>query len=192
MKEVFFMRHGLTKENELALLIGSNIDASLSEKGREELKIIKEYIIKPDIILCSDLKRAFETAEILFPNQNVIYLPQLREKCWGVLEGQPIEDARKSGLMRIEDENILKQNGIETPSSILVRANQVIQQINQISSQKIVVVSHGGFINYLMRILLPENIKREVLSNAHYHKIVFDQNERVIGARMNQSWLENC
>lgn len=187
MKEVFLMRHGLTKENELRRVMGSS-DPSLSDKGKAELYLIKEYVVRPDIIFCSDLKRAVETAEILFPNTETRYLPELRERCYGVLEGKTMEYMRKSGLTRIEDADILKKNGIESPTSLLARANLVIHLMNKTQAQRIMVVSHGGFINFLMT-LLSENGQGDVLANSHYHKIVLDSNGRIIDVKMNQSWL---
>ncbi|MDQ1279237.1 MAG: alpha-ribazole phosphatase [Thermoproteota archaeon] len=188
MKEVFFMRHGLTRENELEIMIGTT-NPSLSDRGKAELHAIKDYVVKPDVIFSSDSRRAFETAEILFPNMNVTYIPQLRERDWGVLEGKTLDFTRKSGLLRVEDEEILKQNGIETSSSLRVRANHIMQLISQTQAQKILMISHGGFLNFIMRTMLPENFKREALANANYHKIIFNSDEKIIDVKMNQSWL---
>ena len=190
MKEVFFMRHGLTIENELSIIVGSS-DPSLSERGRQEIHSLKEHVVKPDIVLSSDLKRAYETAKILFPNIDVKAIPQLRERDFGVLEGKPIESSRKTGLMQSQDEETLRKNGVETPSSLLSRANQVASMISQMQAQKIVVVSHGTLINYVLKIMLPENARIEMLKHTHYHKIVLDSDEKVIDVIMNQSWLDN-
>lgn len=189
MKEVFFIRHGLTKENELELVIGSS-DPPLSEKGKAELYSLKEYVVKPDIVFSSDLKRASETATILFPRSNVTYLPQLRERYLGAFEGKPIEDWRKSGLAQTGDEEILTKNGIESPSSLIARAELVLRLIIQAQPQKIVMVSHGAFINFLVKTLLPEHRKVERLANAHYHKIVLDHTDNIIGSELNKSWLD--
>lgn len=183
------MRHGLTKENELELVIGSS-NPPLSDRGKAELYSIKEHVVRPDLIFCSDLKRAAETAEILFPNLNITYLPQLRERYYGVFEGKSIDHLRRSGLIQIEDEDILTKNGIEVPSSLLARVNQVMRLVHQAQTQKIVMISHGAFINFAVRVLVPENSKVERLVNAHYHKIVLDSNENIIDLRMNRSWLD--
>jgi broad specificity phosphatase PhoE len=187
MKEIFFMRHGVTKENELKLVIGS-INPSLSDKGKAELYSIKEYVVKPDIIFCSDLKRASETAEILFPNSDIIYLPQLRERDWGVLEGKPLDCLINSEIVRTGDEDILTENGIETPSSLLARADQVMRLINRVQVEKIVVISHDFFINFALRRVLPENMKLERLEHSHYHKIVLDSEEKIVDVTMNKCW----
>ncbi|MDQ1279906.1 MAG: alpha-ribazole phosphatase [Thermoproteota archaeon] len=186
MKELLLMRHGLTRENELQVIIGIT-DPSLSDNGKEKLYSIRECVVKPDIVLCSELKRVRETAEILFPNSDIQAIPQLRERDFGVLEGKTLVYARETGLLQTQDETILRKNGIETPTALLSRASQVVNYLSQLHAKKIVVISHRTFINYILRVMLPEN-KIGVIPHTHYHQIVFDLNEKIIYMKINQSW----
>jgi len=187
MKEIFLMRHGKTRENELGIIIGRS-DPPLSEEGRKELHSIKQYVTQPDIIFSSDLRRSSETAEILFPDMEIILLPQLRERDYGILEGKSVNDIRVSWFKQTEDEAILKKYGIETSASVIARVNNFLSLISEVDAQKIMVIGHGSFFTYTIKVLLSEDPIRPSLKNLHYHKIVLDEDRKVIDAKFDQSW----
>ena len=194
MKEVFFMRHGRTLENLEHVLIGQS-DPPLSEEAREEIHSIRPYVIRPDIVFSSDLKRASETAQLLFPDHEIILLPQLRERNFNELEGQPASILRQANLrgdalyQMDGDEGIFKDAGVEPLSSMKSRAENVLKLIKEANAQKVMVVSHGAFINCLVNILLPEARIDHPLNNLHYHKITLDDQGNVRDAMLNQEWL---
>ena len=64
---IYLIRHGKTEANERRLYCGST-DLSLSESGREELNDI-HYDIQNVHFLTSGMKRADETMELLFPEE---------------------------------------------------------------------------------------------------------------------------
>ena len=49
VKEVYLIRHGRTRENELGILIGQS-DPSLSAQGREQVQALRSIIPVPDVV----------------------------------------------------------------------------------------------------------------------------------------------
>jgi isoleucyl-tRNA synthetase len=65
--KVTLVRHGETDNNKKNIVQGGDLDAPLNATGREQAKELAAVLKKQkfDVILCSDLSRAAETAEIL-------------------------------------------------------------------------------------------------------------------------------
>ena len=108
MKELYLMRHGKTQENIEHILMGQ-IDSPLCDEARVEILSIKPYVVKPDQIISSDLKRASETARMLFPGMELTQLPQLRERHFGVLQGYSYQALEKKGLKVLKTLNFILQ-----------------------------------------------------------------------------------
>ena len=66
---LYFIRHGKTKANQLSKYCGST-DLSLSDIGISELKELKKVCNYPkgDIYFTTAMKRTNETMEIIYPN----------------------------------------------------------------------------------------------------------------------------
>ena len=78
MTEIYLVRHGYTKSNELDVFLGQqNID--LTDKGRKQAECVGEYLKDKNIsmIYSSDLDRACQTAE---PLSNAIKLPIIKRE----------------------------------------------------------------------------------------------------------------
>lgn len=89
MKLTYFV-HSTSKDNEAGIRSGWS-DVSLSEKGRAQALSLRHQCADMffDAIFCSDLKRAVETAEIVFSGRKVVLNSRLREMNYGVLNGCP-------------------------------------------------------------------------------------------------------
>src|SRR5699024_199782 len=74
---ITLLRHGMTKENERKAYIVWT-DSPLSEKGKEALRLI-DHSFQPDVTFSSPLLRCTETAEILFPHQEIHCVPDMKE-----------------------------------------------------------------------------------------------------------------
>lgn len=89
---ILYIRHGQTDYNVSGLWMGS-IDAPLNSQGRMQAKSAAIDLSYTAIkkIYSSPLIRAYETAQFIADKQSVlpeiIVLPGLRERCFGVLEG---------------------------------------------------------------------------------------------------------
>lgn len=99
--QVVFETHSTSTDNEAGIATGWN-DGALSELGREQAKSLGERRRDDGIdqVLCSDLGRAVETAELAFGGTPipVAYDARLRECNYGRLNGMPrsLLDAERS------------------------------------------------------------------------------------------------
>ena len=88
--KIIYFVHGTTTDNEKHVSSGwKNVE--LSQKGVEQSFALKEKVPmeKIDIVFCSDLKRAIDSAEILFGGEKTIYNDKrLRECNYGDLDGK--------------------------------------------------------------------------------------------------------
>ena len=91
--KLHLLRHGLTEGNLKGLYIGSGSDLPLCDEGRAQLKTLKKDFDYPQVplVFTSPLKRATETAEILFPGVRQIELDDLREMAFGKFEGRAVQ-----------------------------------------------------------------------------------------------------
>lgn len=87
------IRHGMTRGNEERRYIGIT-DEPLSERGR---KLAEQCMYEmPEIVFSSPLKRCVETAEILYPDQDIYIIEELRECDFGIFEGKNAEELSKT------------------------------------------------------------------------------------------------
>ncbi len=104
MKEIkgIFVRHGLSEANVGGVLVGDT-DVPLADEGRIALKEIKETIDFPetDKYFSSNMKRAKETAQILFPEKKINERAGFRELNFGDLEGKLFKDIDIIEIFRI-------------------------------------------------------------------------------------------
>ena len=89
--KLYVIRHGQTNWNLKGIIQGQK-DIELNDKGINEARKAKDEFnsLKIDLIMCSPLKRAKETAKILNTdkNINIIYKSELIERGLGDFEGE--------------------------------------------------------------------------------------------------------
>lgn len=143
------IRHAESIYNEKRLLQGQ-IDCSLSENGLKDTKEkAKNFPTDFDICFCSPLKRTKQTAEILVPYLNVIYDERIMERGLGDWENTPNTD-EKQFLMQ---NRIVPPNG-ETFENFDSRILEFLEMIKKnYNDEKILIVTHGGVIYGIHRIL---------------------------------------
>lgn len=101
---ITYLVHGATADNESHIASGWN-DLSLSELGKEQAKEQGKLLANKnlDVVICSDLKRAVESAEIGFGNKlKVIKDKRLRECNYGDLNGAPDKTFKHEMLKYVE------------------------------------------------------------------------------------------
>jgi alpha-ribazole phosphatase len=83
----YLIRHGITEGNNALQFNGSGTDEPLTEEGKEALKAIEG--VKPgSMLFTSPMKRALETAAIMFPGIKPVIIDDLREMHFGIFEGK--------------------------------------------------------------------------------------------------------
>lgn len=97
------IRHGLTQGNLDGIYIGGGLDMPLCEEGRRTLEALKTRFAYPrvDILYLSPMKRAIESAGILYPGAGQrMVLKDLRECRFGVFEGRRAEELMEDEQFR--------------------------------------------------------------------------------------------
>jgi len=87
--KVLLLRHGKTVWNQQKRMQGQK-DSPLLEEGKEQLFSLADRLksLSVDAVYASPLKRAWHTAEILFPGKNIIEAESLKEIALGDWEGR--------------------------------------------------------------------------------------------------------
>lgn len=138
MTELFYFVHGTTCDNEKGLASGQN-DVPLSDKGINQAKNLKNLINKTnfDVIFCSDLLRAKQTAKIIFDGKDIIYDSRLRECNYGNLNG------KSNNLVDYSCHVNIPFPGGESLNDVLLRISDFLDFIkNNYCGKKIAIISH--------------------------------------------------
>lgn len=154
---IALLRHGLTEGNEQGRYIGST-DLPLSNEGREELMDLCALYDYPtaEKVYTSPLKRAMETAEILYPDHLIETVDGLREYDFGIFENRSIEELSTDSRYRAWMNGAMKEapEGGETREQF---ANRVVGGLMQILSDMMehgifstAVVGHAGVFSALL------------------------------------------
>jgi probable phosphoglycerate mutase len=108
-----------------------------------------------DQLITSDLVRASETAEIIGAELNLTPVADslLRERCFGVLEGEPSEmlDSASSGIIDdiLVDPDARPEGG-ESFRDVVTRAGIFLDAVrDSLDSARLLIVTHGGTIRAL-------------------------------------------
>lgn len=81
---IYLLRHGLTEYNAQKRYQGQR-DIPLSPEGLAQLR---RADIDPKIVYISTLQRTRQTAEVLFPDAELVPVDGLKEMCFGSFEGR--------------------------------------------------------------------------------------------------------
>ncbi|MCM1329102.1 MAG: histidine phosphatase family protein [Ruminococcus sp.] len=105
------LRHGITSANENGVYIGKT-DLPLSENGREALREKYETHEYPKVqrVYSSPLERAVQSAEILFPDREIVLVDDLREMDFGVFENLAVDD-----LIELDSYKKWLKGGLDNP-----------------------------------------------------------------------------
>ncbi len=186
-KKLVFVRHGQSVYNVERRFYGWE-DCDLTDLGREQAEIvaakIKNYI-EPDIIISSDLKRAYNTAKPIADvyGMDVVKYKDLRELYVGDWEGKKIEDLKSS-----EPENferfIIEQKKFHFPNGesyyeLYQRARKQLDEVLEEHSS-VIMVAHYGVIDTLLSGLFfkdPTSLNSFVAKNSSiiYFELIGEQ-----------------
>jgi broad specificity phosphatase PhoE len=141
---LYIVRHGETVENAAGVLQGIS-PGHLNSNGIKQAHIVGDKLrdIHFDAVLCSDIKRCMDTADIITAGQgqNIIYLPLLRERDWGSLTGKCISLLKGKPF----------PDDVESVDSMFNRAAEFFKLIkSEFFGKKLLIVSHGLFSRVLL------------------------------------------
>lgn len=144
---LYIIRHGQTEWNITHKLQGQ-ADIQLNSMGIKQAMQAKKEINKIDIdlIICSTLGRAKETAKIINEDKNIpiIYDERICERSYGVLEGVC---TRKTDIKKLMNYNI--NENVENGESSKEFFNRIYSFLDELhkkykNNEKILLVTHGG------------------------------------------------
>ena len=152
-------RHGQTDWNVQKKVMG-RCDEPLNEKGLEQAEETRKKLLEEniDLIICSPLQRAKQTAEVINKGRNikVIYDDRLIERDFGEFEGIETKNFDFHGYW-----NYYKNDHYESAENIQEFFKRVYSFlddiINKYKDKNILIVAHGG-ISIPIRCYFNENI----------------------------------
>ena len=168
MQHIYLVRHGTTEDIEKHLMQGSS-DSPLSARGRKEAQQTAEALsgIHFDAAFSSPMGRAWETARIVahpHPGMEVIPLDDLHEMDFGFYEKKPYFASPEEvphGFRRLSllAKVLFAQVTGESLRSVSKRAVKSWAEIStRVPEGKLLIVSHGVLINYLLKHLVDEQV----------------------------------
>ena len=166
--EIIFIRHGETDFNKAGLYFG-HLDPGLNETGRRQLEQTKRMLEEKEknieAVFSSDLKRCYESMEILQIDENVekILLKDFREINFGIFEGKTYEEIKEEFPEEVkkmhDDWQNFKVEGGESLFEVMERAAVKLEEIiEEYKNGKVVVVAHAGVIKILVSYYLLGNL----------------------------------
>ena len=142
---IFVVRHGQTEWNVLKKMQGS-ADIELNEKGLSQATDTAEMLKNStfDVIFCSPLKRAKQTAEIINNDRklNIVLDDRLRERNYGEFEG-----TNKSSFNYNEFWAYEKNMNYEKAENVQDFFKRIYSFLDEITSKEynnVLIVCHAG------------------------------------------------
>lgn len=139
---VYLIRHGKTAWNLEGRYQGKS-DVPLCEEGKRALAPAE---FSPERVYVSPMKRAKETARILFPGAQLIPVPGLEEMDFGVFEGKSFRDLADDPAYRawVEGNCTAPCPRGEGRESFSQRVCAAFERLMERERELLVLVAHGG------------------------------------------------
>ena len=165
MKTIYFIRHGKTKYNIKGRFVGST-DLPLTSAGRQEIYDLwhdRSKHIDKEVIYSSPMKRCIETAHIIFPDEHLEIIKNMREMNFGVFEGKTHDELMDMRAYRNFRATSGKEkiphgeSGIEFGMRVLKGFFEMIGHMNKNSYETAALICHGGVIMAIFSMLCEES-----------------------------------
>lgn len=157
MNKIIFIRHGKTKGNNEKRYIGKT-DESLSKSGQKEIQQNLQNEIYPcaDIVGISPMKRCYETAQIIYANQDYQVIEKFRECDFGDFENRNYQELQgnpdyqawidSNGSMAFPNGEVLEAFKCRCLEGFI----DLMNEIEKKDIETIALVIHGGTIMAIM------------------------------------------
>lgn len=133
----------------------------LTEVGKRQVKKLCLKLLKYGQfyqIISSDIERAKETAKIIseeIPQCKILYTTQLRERCYGVLQGQSLYRLKRLLVKNKTDIRGLRIPGGEKYEDFELRIMDFYNSlIAGKPDQKVILVTHSGVLQVILEKIL--------------------------------------
>ena len=141
--KVFIVRHGQVLHNVIKQY--STIDEDLTDVGIKQAEELKDKIknVEFDIIICSPLKRAKQTAKIInIKNKKIIYDDRIKERNCGNLSGKPIEFTNREEYWNYNSK--IQYGTSENMKSFFNRVFNFLDDLKDKDYNNVLIVAHSG------------------------------------------------
>jgi broad specificity phosphatase PhoE len=155
---LLIVRHGETDANCRQVLQG-HLDNPLNENGKAQARMLGQRLSDEaiDALLCSDLRRARETAEIIAAETGSTpeLCTLLRERCYGEFEGLPVADYKNALTAScLSREEFVPQGG-ESLFDVEERVRAFLTTtLTERKAGTLLLVAHSGTNKALLKVLL--------------------------------------
>ncbi len=175
---VYFVRHALSRSNELGTFESVDSEVELSEKGHVQAAAVGKRFrhIPIEIIISSSYRRAQQTAEQIRINthNDVLTTPLLGErKHPSMFAGRHMDDAgllevRKKLLENAQDQE-WRHSDEENYWDIIARARRAIEFIEARPEQSLAVVTHSAFLKAILTVMIFGDDSKPLHYESVYH-----------------------
>jgi alpha-ribazole phosphatase len=150
---IYLIRNGLTEANLQGRYIG-HTDVPLSENGKKQLIALREdcEYPEPEAVFSSPMKRCVETAQIIYPEAEIIPMNDLIECNFGEFEGKTADELKDHPVFRSW---LAGEPDVEPPfgesngafqKRVCVCFGKIVEGLMKTGIRKAAVVTHGGVI----------------------------------------------
>lgn len=156
MNGILIVRHAESEWNAAGRWQG-HADVPLSKRGREHSAEAGKCLSGFQAIVCSDLRRAVQSAEIIAAEAGISRIrkePRLRERDAGAWEGLTREEIERGWPGYLQ--NGMRPGGYEMEEHLLKRVDSALADViageyseAAAAKQYVLIISHGGVIHSL-------------------------------------------
>lgn len=181
--KIYLTRHGETEwnaENRVQGQLNSNLTKSGIEMGKKLAGDAKDIVF--DKVYSSDLGRAFDTAKLIVPTQEIITTPLLREIDTGSWSGKIFSDIKEvdgeNYRVYFKDPVNFNRGTGETFYDLVNRVNKFFEEyIYNSDDENVLIVSHGvtiiAIFNLIEKVELKDFWSNKVQRNSEFNIIEY-------------------
>jgi broad specificity phosphatase PhoE len=185
MRQLTLVRHGITAWNVTGQFQG-HTDTPLSDEGRLQAQALAKHLKKAsvDMVYSSPLSRALETAQIVFPNRNIVQDDRLKELNFGDFESftQLENEQHEQWAWWFADPFKCAAPNGESYEALRLRAVAWMKGLPD--DLHVIAFTHSGTIqmllSYIMGVEYPKWRKRLYLRHTGITRVLFRNGEAVI------------
>ena len=152
MSKIYLIRHGKTTANEQHLYCGST-DLPLSQKGREELSVLKyDLDTENTVFITSGMERTKQTLKILFGEVEYLIDSRFKEIDFGIFEMKSYNELKDTAEYQqwLEGDNHTNippqgESGAQMEQRVLKAFEEIM-----LYEKDTVIITHGGVIASIM------------------------------------------
>jgi probable phosphoglycerate mutase len=173
--EIYCVRHGQSIHNQRQTIAGQ-LDSELTPLGFEDARSVAAVLGRRDfdIVHCSDLLRARQTAETIMSTLHfrcpVRYSRLIRELDYGTFTEKTVEETFKVlNYKRVPNQ---RYPGGESFNDLQLRVREFLNQVlDESAGQRMLVAAHAGSIRLVAMLLDPER-RQEHLDRAYGNRFL--------------------